>query len=57
MKKKINRIIKGCEYAAVFEDDSNWYVDLGTGLGVGIYPKDQFSLNESIKDQTEYTIN
>lgn len=33
------------------EDNENWYVDLHTGLGEGIYPKDQFTLGEAIYDQ------
>jgi hypothetical protein len=37
--------------AVISEDSQNYYVDLRTGLGEGIYPKDSFSLNSAIQDQ------
>ena len=35
----------------VLEDEENWYVDFQSGLGEGIYPKDDFTLEEAIEDQ------
>lgn len=56
MKTKIEKAIKGFESAEIFEDSQNYYVDLKTGLGEGIYPKNQFSLEEAISDQTNLQI-
>lgn len=35
----------------VREDVENYYVDFGTGLGEGIYPKADWDLEEAINDQ------
>lgn len=35
----------------VREDDENFYVDFNTGLGEGIYPKADWTLEKAIKDQ------
>ena len=35
----------------VREDSDNFYVDFNTGLGEGIYPKADWTLEKSIKDQ------
>lgn len=35
----------------VREDEKNWYVDFQTGLGEGIYPKEDFTLEKAIEDQ------
>lgn len=36
---------------SVREDSKNWYVDFNAGLGEGIYPKADWSLDEAIEDQ------
>ncbi len=33
------------------EDEKYWYVDCNTGLGEGIYPKEDYTLEEAIDDQ------
>lgn len=43
--------VEGFENAEITEDDENYYIDLKTGLGEGIYPKNSFSLHEAIEDQ------
>lgn len=35
----------------VREDDDNYYVNFNTGLGEGIYPKADWTLEKAIKDQ------
>lgn len=35
----------------VREDEENFYVDFNTGLGTGIYPKTDWTLEKAIKDQ------
>lgn len=35
----------------VREDNENWYIDFQTGLGEGIYPKADFSLDRALEDQ------
>lgn len=35
----------------VKEDDKYWYVDCNAGLGVGTYPKIDFTMQEAIFDQ------
>ena len=35
----------------VREDKDNYYVDFNTGLGEGIYPKTDWTLEKAIKDQ------
>lgn len=35
----------------VREDSENWYVNFNTGLGEGIYPKKDFTLEKAIEDQ------
>ena len=35
----------------VREDGDNYYVDFNTGLGEGIYPKEDWTLEKAIKDQ------
>lgn len=52
MEKQILDVqVEGFENSVISEDSENWYVDLRTGLGEGIYPKDSFSLDEAINDQ------
>lgn len=42
----------GREYeVSVREDSENWYVNFNTGLGEGIYPKEDFTLEKAIEDQ------
>lgn len=36
---------------SIREDEDNWYVDFNTGLGEGIYPKADWTLEAAIKDQ------
>ena len=36
---------------SVREDEKYWYVDFNTGLGEGIYPKEDYTLEQAIKDQ------
>lgn len=36
----------------VKEDDKNYYVDFNTGCGIGLYPKENFTLDEAIKHQS-----
>lgn len=36
---------------AVREDEQNFYIDFNTGLGEGIYPKTDWTLEKAIKDQ------
>ena len=38
-------------YITVREDGENFYVDFNTGLGEGIYPKEDWTLEKAIKDQ------
>lgn len=33
------------------EDDENWYVDFQTGLGEGVYPKADFTLEKALENQ------
>lgn len=35
----------------VREDSDNFYVDFNTGLGEGIYPKEDWTLEKAIEDQ------
>ena len=35
----------------VREDGDNWYVNFNTGLGEGIYPKKDWTLQKAINDQ------
>lgn len=35
----------------VREDGENWYVNFNTGLGEGIYPKTDWTLEKAIEDQ------
>ena len=44
-----------CEYedddiAFAAEDDENIYIDLGTGLGVAVYDKDNWTIKEALAD-------
>jgi hypothetical protein len=50
MKTKIEKTIKGFKKAEIMQDEENFYIDLKTGLGESIYPKNQFSLEESINE-------
>lgn len=35
----------------VKEDDNNYYIDFNTGLGEGIYPKEDWTLGNALYDQ------
>lgn len=37
----------------VREDGENYYIDFNTGLGEGIYPKADWTLEKAIKDQED----
>lgn len=50
-RKTLNIELPQFPSAVISEDSQNYYVDLRTGLGEGIYPKDSFSLNSAIQDQ------
>lgn len=36
---------------SIHEDKKYWYVNFNTGLGEGMYPKADFTLEEAIGDQ------
>lgn len=36
---------------SIREDEKYWYVDFNTGLGEGVYPKEDFTLEKAIEDQ------
>ena len=55
-RKELDIQVEGFENAIISEDENNWYVDLRTGLGEAIYPKDSFTLEEAIKDQIEWRV-
>lgn len=44
-------IDKGNILVTVREDAGNYYIDLNTGLGEGIYPKVDWSLRDALEDQ------
>lgn len=52
-KRTINyRSYDGRTYeVSVREDEKYWYVNFNTGLGEGIYPKEDYTLEQAIKDQ------
>ena len=50
MKTMIEMTVKGYESAEISQDEHNYYVDLRTGLGESIYPKNAYSLEEAIED-------
>ena len=56
MKTKIEKTIKGFENAEITQDEENFYIDLKTGLGESIYPKNQFSLKESINESVNWKV-
>lgn len=56
MKTKIEKTIKGFENAEITQDEENFYIDLKTGLGESIYPKNQFSLEESINESVNWKV-
>lgn len=56
MKNLINGIVQGFPNAEISEDEDNFYIDLGTGLGEAEYPKSDWNLREAIKDQSDFTI-
>lgn len=36
---------------SIHEDEKYWYIDFNTGLGEGIYPKEDYTLEQAIDDQ------
>ena len=51
MKTTVNATIAGFPHAVVTEDESNFYIDLRTGLGVAVYPKSDFTLEQAIENE------
>ena len=49
--KTVNATIAGFPHAVVTEDESNFYIDLCTGLGVAVYPKCDFTLGQAIENE------
>lgn len=37
--------------ATIKEDNENYYIDFNTGLGEGIYPKEDWTLKNALHDQ------
>lgn len=56
MKTKIEMTIKGHESAEISQDEQNYYIDLRTGLGESIYPKNAYSLEDAIEDAVNMRI-
>lgn len=38
--------------AIVMEDQENWFIDLGTGIGFAQYSKSDFTLKKAIENET-----
>ena len=36
---------------SISEDEKYWYIDFNTGLGEGMYPKEDCTLEQAIDDQ------
>lgn len=51
MKTTVNATIAGFPHAVVTEDENNFYIDLRTGLGVAVYPKCDFTLEQAIENE------
>lgn len=51
MKTTVNATIAGFPHAVVTEDENNFYIDLRTGLGVAVYPKSDFTLEQAIENE------
>lgn len=56
MKTIIEKTVEEFEYAIISENEKSWFVDLGTGLGEGEYPKCDFTLDEAIADQVNWKL-
>lgn len=52
MKKTYEITYEGYNVSVV-EDDENYYIDFHTGLGEGIYPKADWTLESALEDQAE----
>lgn len=49
-------VVDGFNNAVISEDEINWYIDLGTGLGEAEYPKCDFTIDQAINDQVNWKI-
>jgi hypothetical protein len=56
MKTIIKMHVTGYNHAVISEDAENYYVDLKTGLGEGIYPKTEWGLEQAIENQLDLGI-
>ena len=54
MKTKIEKTINGYESAVIMQDNENYFIDLRTGAGEAIYPKNSFSLDEAISAEVNF---
>lgn len=52
----IDVVVEGFPNAIVLEDSNFYSVNLRTGCGAGVYPKTDWTLNEAVKDQLNYTL-
>jgi hypothetical protein len=53
MKTIIKKQVLGYDHAVISEDAENYYVDLKTGFGEGIYPKTEWGLEQAIENQLD----
>lgn len=51
VRTRLETEVEGYSVAVIYETASTYIIDLRTGLGEAIYPKDQFTLDEAIADQ------
>lgn len=53
MKRYINIQVEGFPNAHAYEESGNYHVDLGNGMGEGIYPTHSWTIDEAINDQLQ----
>lgn len=51
LKRAADELRSKYPYAQINYDYDNYYIDLRCGLGVSIYPKNQFSLKEAVMNE------
>lgn len=51
LKRAAEELRSKYPYAQINYDCENYYIDIRTGLGVSIYPKNQFSLKEAVMNE------
>lgn len=56
MKTIIKKQVTGYEHAVISEDVENYYIDLKTGLGEGIYPKVHWTIEQAINNQVNLIV-